>query len=312
MASADRSRSYAESDAADDRELNDSNRTILAVWWGSCLLWSAGWLFIKVGLHDLPPLTFAAMRLTLAALILVPLVSARREWTPLRPRDLLIIGASGLLLLGVNYALVFWGAQFVPSAMTAVLQATSPVYGFCFGLLLGTERFTAVRALAIALGMAGVAVVSGGQLSADHVATSGSLAIVLGAVCVAGAYAMLKGRVTHVPPAQVVTIQTLCALPPLVVAGVWLDGSPAAIPWTARAVAALLYLGIVNSVLAFCLNYWLLRRVDATIVLSTMLVQPFIAALLASVFLGERLGPQAVAGGVCILMSAALILRTQR
>jgi drug/metabolite transporter (DMT)-like permease len=57
------------------------------------------------------------------------------------------------------------------------------------------------------------------------------------------------------------------------------------------------------------LNYWLLCRVDATTVLSAMLVQPFIAALLGTVFLGERLGPQAIAGGACILLGALLILR---
>src|SRR5687768_14018710 len=119
------------------------------IWWVTCFLWSGGWLFIKLGLRDLPPLTFAALRLVLAAIILVPIVVARHEWKRLPAHDLATIAASGLLLLGVNYALVFWGAQFVPSGLTALLQATTPVLGFALGILLGAERFTWVRAGAI-------------------------------------------------------------------------------------------------------------------------------------------------------------------
>src|SRR5215216_3736916 len=93
---------------------------IVAVWWIACLLWSGGWLFLKIGLNDLPPITFAALRLALAFVVLAAIVTARDEWKTLRTGDLPVIALSGLLLLGVNYVLTFWGAQYLPSALTSV------------------------------------------------------------------------------------------------------------------------------------------------------------------------------------------------
>jgi drug/metabolite transporter (DMT)-like permease len=51
-------------------------------------------------------------------------------------------------LLGVNYGLVFWGAQFIPSGLVAILQATTPVLALALGWCLGSERVNAVKVLA--------------------------------------------------------------------------------------------------------------------------------------------------------------------
>ena len=286
-----------------------SRARIVAVWWIACLLWSCGWLFLKIGLSDLPPITFAALRLALAFVVLAAIVSARDEWRALRRSDVPVIALSGLLLLGVNYALTFWGAQYLPSALTSVLQATSPVFGFAVGIGIGAERFSVARGLALPLGVFGVALVSRGQFAAGTLAGWGSAAVVAGAGCAAVAYAIVKRRATHLPPTLMVAMQTLCAMVPLLMVALALDGHPLHHHWTPEALVALLYLGIASSVVAFWLNYWLLQFVTATTVLSMALVQPLIAALLGALVLGERFGISAAAGGVCILVSAAVILR---
>lgn len=286
-----------------------SRARIVAVWWIACLLWSAGWLFLKIGLSDLPPLTFASLRLTLAFLVLGAIVTLRDEWRTVHRRDLPVIAGSGLLLLGVNYALTFWGAQFLPSALTSVLQATSPVFAFALGVATRAERFSLARGLALPLGVLGVALISRGQFAAGTLAGWGSAAVVGGAACAALAYAIVKRRSMHLPPTVMVATQTLCALVPLSAVAIAIDGNPLHQPWTPGAIVALLYLGIASSVVAFWLNYWLLKFVTTTTVLSMALVQPLIAALLGAIVLGERFGPGAAAGGVCILISAAVILR---
>jgi drug/metabolite transporter (DMT)-like permease len=286
-----------------------SRARIVAVWWIACLLWSAGWLFLKIGLSDLPPITFAALRLTLAFFVLGAIVTMRNEWRVLRGGDLPVIAVSGLLLLGVNYALTFWGAQYLPSALTSVLQATSPVFGFIVGVATGAERFSFARGIALPVGLAGVALVSRGQFATGTLAGWGSAAVVGGAACAAVAYAIVKRRTMHVPPTVMVATQTLCALVPLFMTAVVLDGNPLHHEWTAKAIGALLYLGIASSVVAFWLNYWLLKYVSATTVLSMALVQPLIAALLGAIVLGERFGLGALVGGACILIAAAVILK---
>ena len=284
-------------------------RQVIGVWWAACLLWSAGWLFLKVGLGDLPPLTFASLRLALALAVLAVIVTVRREWRALRRADLPAIATSGVLLLAINYALTFWGAQFLPSALTSVLQATSPVFGFVIGTTTGAERWSAARAVALPIGVAGVALVSRGQFDAGRLAGLGSAAVLGGAACAAFAYAIVKRRSLHLPPTVMVATQTLCALIPLVPAALLIDGSPLSLRWTPAAVVSLLYLGIASSVIAFWLNYWLLKRVSATAVLSMALVQPLIAAVLGALILGERFDVAALIGGLLILLSAAVILR---
>ena len=83
---------------------------------------------------------------------------------PRRARDWYVIAVAGLLLLGVNYALLFWGAQFIPSGLTAVLQAVTPAFALVFGhFLLDDEPFTFKALGAIAIGVAGVALISCGS-----------------------------------------------------------------------------------------------------------------------------------------------------
>jgi drug/metabolite transporter (DMT)-like permease len=282
---------------------------VIAVWWVACLLWSAGWLFLKVGLGDLPPITFASLRLALALGILAAIVTIRGEWRALKVADVPAIGISGLLLLGVNYALTFWGAQYLPSALTSVLQATSPVFGFVIGTATGAERWSFARALALPVGIVGVALISRGESGVGGFGGTASAAVVGGAVCAAIAYAIAKHRAAHLPPTVMVAAQTLSALVPLFTLALIVEGNPFRLRWTPAAVASLLYLGIARSVVAFWLNYWLLKRVSATMVLSMALVQPLIAALLGALVLGERFGALAAVGGACILLSALMILR---
>jgi drug/metabolite transporter (DMT)-like permease len=124
------------------------DRRVLVVWWLACLLWSGTFLFVRIGLADIPPLTFAWLRLAIALVVLAPMTLHRGDWRSLSRRDLTNIAATGLLLLGVNYGLVFWGAQFIPSGLVAILQATTPVLALALGWCLGSERVNAVKVLA--------------------------------------------------------------------------------------------------------------------------------------------------------------------
>src|SRR5687768_17960944 len=119
--------------------------SVLFVWIATCLIWSTVWLFIKLGVRDVPPVTFAAFRLAAALAVLGPLTLARRTPLPRSPRDWVLIASTGVVLLGVNYALLNWGIQFISSGLTAVLQALTPAFGFVFAhALLHDERMTRV------------------------------------------------------------------------------------------------------------------------------------------------------------------------
>jgi len=288
----------------------DSARLVLVVWWLTCLLWSSVWLAIKVGVGDVPPATFASVRLVIAVTVLLPIMAVRGVPLPRTRRDWQLVGATGVLLLGLNYAFLYWGAQYVTSGLSAVLQAVTPAFGLLFGRVLrGDERFTAWQLAGLLVGVAGVAVIFADQLHVTGgAALWGCLAVTASAVCVALGYVIVKRHGTHLSPIQLTTSQMMVGLVPLLALALTFEGNPLAARWTPRAIAALLYLALAGSVTAFWLNYWLLKRIGATRVLVMSLVEPLIAVVLGAVVLHEALPPGTLLGGAGILASTWILL----
>jgi drug/metabolite transporter (DMT)-like permease len=282
----------------------------IVLWWVTCLIWSSVWLFIKLGLRDLPPVSFAAVRLVVAIAVFLPILAVRGVALPRQARDWYVIGVAGLLLLGVNYALLFWGAQFIPSGLTAVLQAATPAFALVFGhFLLDEEPFTFKALGAIAIGIAGVTVISWDQLHLSGAqALLGCAAVTAGAACVGFAYVFVKAKGGGRLRPEVLTCgQMLCAVGPMMVFAAVREGNPVALHWTPLAIGCLLYLALAGSVAATWLNYWLLERMSATALLSMALVEPLIAVLLGAALLHERVTPGAAAGGMLVLCSIFMI-----
>ena len=281
------------------------------VWLLLCAIWGSTWLFIKIGLEDLPPISFAGMRFVLASLILVALIVARRTPLPRGLSDWTLILGTGLLAFTLNYGLLFWGEQHVSSGLAALLQATIPVFGLAFAhLYLPGERMTILKVAGVLLGVVGVGVIVSNQLTiAGERALWGSLAIVAGGVCMAYANVLVKARGGQLDTAVMAAGQMICGLVPLVVVGWAVEGSPLNFHWTGRAVTSLLYLTVVGSVVAFLLYYWLVRNMDVTTTMLIALVTPLVAVLLGLAVLDERLTWRTLAGGALILSGISTVVR---
>jgi drug/metabolite transporter (DMT)-like permease len=290
------------------------NIKTLLVWLVTCGIWSTVWLFIKVGVHDVPPVTFAAFRLAIAFLVLAPLTAHQRIPLPRDPRDWRLVAGTGVLLLGVNYALLNWGIQFISSGLTAVLQASTPAFSLLFAhVLRAGERITGRKVAALAMGIAGVGVVFSNQLEvAGPAALKGSVAVVAGAVCVALAYVLMKKHGTHLHPSVITSGQMLAALVPVTFYAVVVEGNPLEIRWSRSALGAVLYLALAGSIAGAWLNYWLLKRTSATNLLLMGLVEPLVAVALGAVVLGETMSGRTLLGGLAILISVALLLDVRR
>ncbi len=211
-----------------------------------------------------------------------------------------MIGGTGILLLGFNYALLNWGLQFISSGLTAVLQSMTPAFALIFAhYLLPDERMTRRKSAGLALGIAGVATIFWDQLTfGGGRAFAGSVTVTLGAVCVALAYVIVRREGRHLHPSVLTTGQMTAAFVPLMVYGWTVEGNPFELQWTRNAIAAALYLALAGSVVAAWLNYWLLSRVGAVNLLLMGLIEPIIAILLGSWFLGESINSRALAGGL--------------
>src|ERR1051325_4589043 len=275
-----------------------------------CCIWGSTWLFIKLGLRDLPPITFAAARFLLASSILFAIVKVRRVPLPRGRGEWALLLKTGVLAFTFNYGLVFWGEQRISSGLAALLQATIPAYGMLIAhAYLPGERLDARKMAGVLLGIVGVGVIFSNQLGAEggH-ALAGSVAIVVGAACAAWANVLVKARGAKLDPAALAAGQMVCGLIPLACYGLAFEGNPLKMSWTPLAVVCLLYLTLVGSVAAFLLYYWLVRNVDVTKTMLIALVTPLAAVLLGMVTLDERLTWRTVAGGALIMSGVAPVV----
>jgi drug/metabolite transporter (DMT)-like permease len=282
----------------------------VAVWLLLSLIWSSTWLFIKLGLEDLPPITFAGIRFVVASLVLGAFVIVARRPLPRARREWGLIALTGFLSFSVNYGLLFWGEKYISSGLAALLQTSIPVFGLVIGHLhLPAERMTPRKVAGVLLGIAGVAFILSYQKEANGAsALWGGGAIVIGAFCVAYANVLIKSRGARIDPAALALGQMICGLVPLLVFGAAFEGNPLKLHWTPLAVVCLLYLALVGSALAFLLFYWLVRNMDVTKTMLIPLVTPVVAITLGAVFLHETLTWRVAAGGATVMCGIALIV----
>ena len=284
------------------------------VWLILCGIWGSTWLFIKLGLADLPPLTFAGIRFVLASLILSALILARGVRWPRTRRDWFLIAIVGLLQFTLNYGLVFWGEQYIPSGLAAVLQSTFPAFGLVIAhLYLPHERITGAKAIGVLFGVLGVVIIFSNQLTiAGHMALLGSIALVASAFFGSYSNVLVKAYGTQIDPQVLAAGQMIFGFPPLLAIGISTEGNPLHFHWTTMAVVSLLYLTVIGSVFAFALYYWLVRNMDVTNTMLIALVTPVVAVILGMIVLHERLNWRLFAGGACIISGIGLIVLRNR
>jgi len=286
----------------------------ILVWLTLCLVWGTTWIFIKVGLTDLPPITFAAARFLLAVAILLPIIWIRDLPWPRSAAEWKLIALTGFLQFSINYSAVFWGEQYITSGLAAVLQSMITVFGLVLAwIFLPAERITPVKIFAVVLGLLGVAVIFIEQLQIESVlAFAGCAAIVVGAYAAAQASILIKARGSSLHPASLVCAQMICGLPAILTYALVVEGNPFSFNWTWTAVACVLFLTVFGTIAAFWLYYWLLSKIESTKAMMISLVTPLIAVLIGAIFLGERLPPQTLLGGVLIIGSIGLIVLRRR
>jgi drug/metabolite transporter (DMT)-like permease len=283
------------------------------VWLLLCCIWGSTWLFIKLGLEDLPPFTFAGIRFLIAVAILATIVAIRRLSLPATTRDWLLLMVSGILAFSVNYGLLFWGEQYISSGLAAVLQSTIPAFGLVIAhFYLPGERMTPAKIVGIVLGVIGVAVIFSNQLDvAGPKALAGCGALIVSSMGAAYSNVLVKAYGKHLDPAILAGGQMFFGMIPLLLIGITWEGSPLNFHWTPMAVVSLFYLAITGSVVAFLLYYWLVQNMDVTKTMLIALVTPVVAVMLGMIVLAEELHARTLLGGLMIISGIGIILMRQ-
>jgi len=264
------------------------------------VIWGSTWLAIKFGLDTLPPFLFAAIRFALAFGFLVLWMKIQKLSFP-RDRQswkvMIILG----LVLGLDYALVFWGEQFINSGIAAVLFSTMPFFVVAFGRgMLPGHAVTRPQGFGILLSFGGVIVVFLRNLTEAGHFMWGDLAMIGAASCGAFISVYAKKHAHHIHSVTVSTVQVLVCSVVLFSMGLTTE-DVGHLNITIGGWLAILYLAVFGSAIAFALYMWVIKKVSPVEASIVPVVSPLIAVVLGWFVRGESLGWNVLVGGTMIV-----------
>jgi drug/metabolite transporter (DMT)-like permease len=287
------------------------------------VVWGSTYLAIRVGDETIPPLVLAAVRYVVAGVIMFPVAmrqaaSAARaagQGGPsgrYRPRRSEWLGCAvvGILLLGANGA-VCVGETTVPSGLTALLIATVPLWLLGIDAALNHARLGLAPVAGLAIGLAGVGLLSGLGGSRGGVSASGVVIILSAAAAWATGTIMARRVPTPASPALTSAMQLLTggALLLVLAAATGEFGSFRVSAVSDRSWLALGYLIVFGSIVAFSAYVVAVRMLPTPTVATYAYVNPVIAVLLGTLILNERVSVGMLAGGVLIVGAVVLVVR---
>ncbi|MGA3334510.1 MAG: EamA family transporter [Terracidiphilus sp.] len=274
-------------------------------------VWGSTFFAIRVGVSEVPPFLFCAMRFLAAGLLVYVWAIAQGERSP-AARQWLSVFLLAFLIFVVDYGLLFWAEQRVPSGIAAVILATIPAFmTLAEILILRTQRLTLRLAAALLAGIAGVAVLMSRSilLGGAPIDTAGAVALVIGAVSWSVASAL--ARKLPQPPSKVMSSGAQMFAGGIMLAAVaalrgeWRGVQ--SLHMSSAAWIALVYLVFAGSIAGFTAYVWLLHHESPTKVGTYAYVNPVVAVLLGYWLGGEPLGARTVLGGLFILASVVAI-----
>jgi drug/metabolite transporter (DMT)-like permease len=266
-------------------------------------LWGASYMFIKVALDDVSPIIVVWVRLVLAALVLLPIAYRRGALRSLRPHLPVVAVLSVIQVLG-PFLLITFGEKHIASALAGILVASAPIFTALLAFRFDREELaTGWRLVGVLLGIVGVALLFGVDLTGDSAALLGGLMVLLASLGYAIGPLEMKRRMTGVPPvataAATMTFAALLLTPAVPFA--WPSHAPGV-----DTVASLLVLGAGGTGIAFLIFYTLIAEVGPGRATVVAYIAPGFSVIYGVTLLGESFTAGAAAGLVFILAGSWL------
>ena len=272
-------------------------------------IWGTSFLFIKIIVTEIGPMTLVAGRLGLAALLMWSILRIRRVPLPRGRRIWTTYAVIGLINGALPFSLISWGEQYIPSGWAALLQATTPIFTILLAhLLTRDDRLTWGKVLGVALGFCGVGQLMWPEVRHGVSASAWSmLAIVGSSICYALASVFARRRLRGQNPiasaAGAFTMGFVYILPlafllerPMQIAPSW------------KALGSWAALTVMGTVIASVIYYTLLDRTSATFTTMVTYIVPINGLILGALVLGEHLSPIVIIS-LGIVLSGVLLVR---
>lgn len=285
--------------------------SVPAAYIGIILIWSTTPLAIQwsgTGVGYLFGITSRMILGVIVGLLTAMLFSIKLPWHAAARRTYLAAG------LGLFFAMtaVYWSSQFIPSGWISVLFGLAPIVtGVMATLWLPEKALSVSRITGMLLGLAGLAIMLLGSQALGPGAAYGIAGMLFSVTAYSASAVAIKCIAADVP-ALATTIGGLVVTVPLLIAVYVISGEPLPAMVPTRTLLAIVYLGVIGSVLGFAMYYYVLKHVDTTRVALITVITPVIALLLGHLLNGEALQTEALVGTAAILSGLLLFEYGQR
>ncbi len=262
-------------------------------------MWSSAFTSARIIVQAAPPLTISAIRFLIAGTIAVLIARALGQSLRLTPQQWRLTIVFGVCQNALYLGLNFTAMQWVEASLAAIIASSLPLWVALSGWLISGEKIRPLGVAGLVAGIAGVALIMGTRLSAG-VDVLGVLLCTIGVLALTFATLAVRGASSGGNLMTVVGFQMLIGSAALWVPALWLETWSVA--WTPIVAAAMLYTIFVPGLLATILWFWLVRRIGATRAATFHFLNPFFGVAIASLLLGEKLGPLDLIGVVVITL----------
>ncbi len=277
-------------------------------------IWGWSFLFIRVAGEDLTPTAVAGGRVLLGAIVLHLVLRARAIPFPRDRATLLSFGVVGACGSAIPFTLLAWGGQHIDSGLSAVLNASTPLFTAGLAVPLLGERLQAKVIGGLLVGFAGVAVVAGvGSNTVDLGGTHGLavLAPVVAGLCYGLTFCWAARFLMDIPPVVAAAGQVSAATVILLPLAVGTSIAHGVVPG-ARQIGSLLLLGAIGTGVAYVLSFRIIADLGPTVASLCTYIIPVVALVVGAAVLDEPITARVVVGGLITIASVALVTRARQ
>jgi drug/metabolite transporter (DMT)-like permease len=276
---------------------------VLLVYILICLIWGSTWLAIRVGLESLTPFISAGMRFVLASLLILLIMKFRKISLQLDRTSVVLYLLMGFFSFGVPFALVYWGEQYVPSGLAAVLFGVYPFFIALFSwIAIPSEEIGIWKMIGMIAGFAGIVIIFSDQFGGDLSSyLIGMAAVVTSGIIQAGMAVTIKKYGYHLNALSMNFIPMLIAGVFLILTGIAAEDLSSLV-FDLNGILSIFYLALFGSVVTFTSYYWLLKRINIILLSLVAFITPVIALILGWLLYDEVLLSNHIAGSVMVLI----------
>lgn len=270
------------------------------------VIWSSSFLWIKIAVQEISPITLVAFRVLFGLLFSVIIILIQRVQVPRDFKTWLPFLILGISNVAIPFFLISWGEQAIDSGIAAILDSTVPLFTIVIAhFLLHDDKMTWPKVIGLMTGFAGVIVLMSKDIGGSPGSVLGQIAVVLACLFYAGSSVYAR-KSTQEASGLIRGGGPLVSSTAVMWVAAFTIEQPIKIPQLPITWIALLWLGVLGSGFAFILNYYLIHEIGPTRSTMVTYIFPLGGVILGVLFLHEQITWQVIAGAVLIVSSLAV------